>query len=388
MEQKPAESELLKMNKSEIKLSDRPSLSRLRRQIIINRTHGLVSRLTNLQTHKGRQAQIAELEIRNLCLLLPEVLSEEPSCLSLDLTCPLNVVGDIYGHFTELLQILAQLGHPPHVRYLFLGNFVGRGERSIETIALLFAYKLLYPKSIYLLRGNHESDRLGRLYGFYDELRDRFSHRLWASLMNAFNYLPVCAIIENVIFCSHSGISPCVHYSHCKSTKELESYINRWILRPSDVEANLLLTHFLWSEPDSETVGWTRNPCGLGYLFGPDEVRSFCDRFGFSLMIRSNNLVSGGFEFFADNRLISIFTAPGYLKTYKNEAAIVNLVLYEKCNSIVCHIYSLKPTVNLSGTKSGRTTLIVSEAPTSDPSNLRLFQDDDLGEHFYHNLPV
>ncbi|THD20934.1 Serine/threonine-protein phosphatase [Fasciola hepatica] len=376
-EHMPAKSELTKMKKCDVEISDKPSVSRIRRQIILNKTRRLVSRLTDFQMLKGRPAQIGELEISNICQLLPEMLSEEPSCLSLNLSHPLNVVGDIYGHFTELLQTLTELGHPPATRYLFLGNYVGRGERSVETIALLFSYKLLYPEKVYLLRGSHECEQLGRAYGFFAEVSGRFSHRLWKSIMNTFNYLPVTAIIENSIFCSHSGISPCVLYSGCQNVKDLETYINRWILRPSEVESNLLLTHFIWSQPDSETKGWTRNPCGLGYLFGPKEVRSFCERFNLALMIRSNDLVSGGFEFFADKRLISIFTAPGFMKSYKNEAAVLNMVLCERSRSIVCHIYSLKPTINTRGKMIGGTMLVLCEVPTTEQWTTRLFHEDE-----------
>lgn len=155
-------------------------------------------------------------------------------------TGPIRLCGDIHGQFYDLLRIFDFGGDPRSTRYLFLGDYVDRGRQSIECIALLFALKIRFPNDFFLLRGNHESDSINRLYGFYDECKRRYSIKLWRAFCDAFNFMPVAALISDKIICMHGGMSP-----------ELEDLNQiRNLNRPTNIPEAGLLCDLLWSDPD------------------------------------------------------------------------------------------------------------------------------------------
>jgi len=135
-----------------------------------------------------------------------EIVMKEP--MLLQVKGPITIGTDIHGQYYDLLRFMNDAGFPPNSNFLFLGDYVDRGKQSIETLCLLFAFKIRYPGRVSLLRGNHEDQSISRIYGFMDECKRRYNFKLWKEFINLFNYLPVAALIEDRILCMHGGLSP------------------------------------------------------------------------------------------------------------------------------------------------------------------------------------
>mmetsp|Transcript_25925 Transcript_25925/g.67221 ORF Transcript_25925/g.67221 Transcript_25925/m.67221 type:complete len:204 (-) Transcript_25925:588-1199(-) len=151
----------------------------------------------------GTEVHLAEEDVLWLARTSRGVFLEQP--MLLELHAPLNICGDTHGQYHDLLRLFEVGGFPPAANYVFLGDYVDRAKQSIETIALLLCYKIKYPETFFLLRGNHECSALNRIYGFYDECKRRYSIKLWRVFGDCFNCMPVGDSEHLKFVCLHLG---------------------------------------------------------------------------------------------------------------------------------------------------------------------------------------
>ncbi|XVF06017.1 hypothetical protein REPUB_Repub06bG0011900 [Reevesia pubescens] len=279
-----------------------------------------------LEGRGGKQVQLSEGEIRQLCVNARQIFLSEPNLLQLH--APIKICGDVHGQYQDLLRLFEYGGYPPAANYLFLGDYVDRGKQSLETICLLLAYKIRYPNRISFLRGNHEDAKINRIYGFYDECKRRFNVRLWKIFTDCFNSLPVAAVIDEKILCMHGGLSP--ELENLDQIKEIQ--------RPTEVPDNGLLCDLLWSDPDPKVEGWGDSDRGISCTFGADIVAEFLDKNYLDLICRGHQVVEDGYEFFAKRRLVTIFSAPNYGGEFDNAGALLSVD-----ESLMCSFEIVKP---------------------------------------------
>jgi serine/threonine-protein phosphatase PP1 catalytic subunit len=291
----------------------------------------IIDKLLEVRRYRpGTHASLTFEEIVWLCERASEVFMRQPTLLELE--APLMVCGDLHGQYYQLLKYFECGGYPPETNYLFLGDYADQGEQGIETLCLLLAYKVKYPDSLFMLRGNHECASMTRIYGFYDECKQRFNLKLLKAFVRCFNTLPIAAIISGKIFCVHGGLSP-----ELRSLDQI-----RDIVRPTDIPDSGLLSDLLWSDPNKRVQGWD-DGCGrgIGWKFGPDIVTAFVTKHNFSMICRSHQVVDDGYELSTDGRLITIYSEANHLGSYENKGCMMSV------NKPGCEMNGVQTTFNL-----------------------------------------
>jgi len=238
----------------------------------------------------------------------------------LSVASPVTIVGDIHGQFYDLIEMFNVSGFPPDTNYLFMGDYVDRGYFSVETLLLLFAFKVRYPTRVALIRGNHETRQITQVYGFYDECLRKFgSSEVWKLCTSAFDALALAAIVgqgtSEARFAVHAGLTP-----SCDTIDEINT-----LDRVTEVPHEGAMCDLLWSDPEDIAGGWGISPRGAGYIFGADIVQQYNRNNNIKQITRSHQLVMTGFCEMFNKGLVTVWSAPNYCYRCGNAGAVLEL---------------------------------------------------------------
>lgn len=251
--------------------------------------------------------------LEDLCSEAQRVLARADPLLHV--TPPIYVVGDLHGNIFDLLRILVTAKPPPLCRFIFLGDYVDRGEFSTEVVALLFALLVAYPDHVFLLRGNHEFPSCNSVYGFRAEVeREYHSLSLYDTINHVFAWLPIAAVIGGQYFCVHGGLSP-----HMTTLKDFEA-----VKRPADSYPNGGVDDVVWSDPDPEMEeSFEKSGRGSGYIFGVSAVEEFLRREGLTKIIRAHQCVQIGVQKMMSDTLYTVFSCSNYAEAADNRCGLL-----------------------------------------------------------------
>lgn len=232
----------------------------------------------------------------------------------------LTVVGDTHGQFYDLLNLFQKFGHVSsnHI-YLFNGDFVDRGSWSCEVALYLYILKLLYPKLIYLNRGNHETNDMNKTYGFTDECEHKYSKKIFECFAESFGALPLATLINQSYLCMHGGL-----FSNDKVKLADIKNFNRFPSSGStQPPRDGIAMELLWTDPQPQNG---RSPLkrGIGMQFGPDITERFCLTNKLRKVLRSHEVRMDGVEEEHNGRLITVFLAPNYCDSTGNLGGVVH----------------------------------------------------------------
>ncbi|KAJ1911236.1 Palmitoyl-protein thioesterase 1 [Tieghemiomyces parasiticus] len=304
--------------------------------------HGVIDKafVDALLTRFRDQKAIHRKYAYQIILEAKKMFTEQPSLV--DITIPeearLTVCGDVHGQLFDFLNIFDLNGYPsPTNWYLFNGDFVDRGSFSLEIILILFAYKWLYPNSVYLARGNHETNNMNKVYGFEGEVKAKFSETMFKLFAETFNALPLGHLIQEKIFVVHGGL-----FSRDNVSLDEIRQINRFMQPPTEG----LMCEILWSDPQP-LPGRRPSKRGTGIEFGPDVTENFLNHNNLDLLIRSHEVKDEGYVIEHNGKCVTVFSAPNYCDRMDNLGAYIHITHDRKVSyhtfKAVPHPNNVKP---------------------------------------------
>ncbi|KIY47331.1 serine/threonine-protein phosphatase 2B catalytic subunit A1 [Fistulina hepatica ATCC 64428] len=277
-----------------------------------------------LKNHFYREGRLTEAQAFWILERGTALLRAEPNVLTVD--APITVCGDIHGQYYDLMKLFEVGGNPSDTRYLFLGDYVDRGYFSIECVLYLWALKIWYPDTLYLLRGNHECRHLTDYFTFKLECKHKYSERIYDACMESFCCLPLAAIMNKQFLCIHGGLSP-----------ELSTIDDiRAIDRFREPPTHGLMCDILWADPVEEfgqektLDNFVHNHVrGCSYFFTYQAACQFLERNNLLSIIRAHEAQDAGYRMYRKTKttgfpsVMTIFSAPNYLDVYNNKAAVL-----------------------------------------------------------------
>ncbi|KAI0157282.1 serine/threonine-protein phosphatase 2B catalytic subunit [Xylariaceae sp. FL1272] len=280
--------------------------------------------ITFLKQHFYREGRLTEEQALWIIKTGTELLRQEPNLLEMD--APITVCGDVHGQYYDLMKLFEVGGDPAETRYLFLGDYVDRGYFSIECVLYLWSLKIHYPKTLWLLRGNHECRHLTDYFTFKLECKHKYSEVIYDACMESFCSLPLAAVMNKQFLCIHGGLSPELH-----TLDDLRN-IDRFREPPTQG----LMCDILWADPLEDFGQEKTNEYfmhnhvrGCSYFFSYHAACNFLEKNNLLSIIRAHEAQDAGYRMYRKTRttgfpsVMTIFSAPNYLDVYNNKAAVL-----------------------------------------------------------------
>jgi len=227
------------------------------------------------------------------------------------------IISDLHGDLKSLIYILKESGflrkmnQKKDVILIFLGDYGDRGVYSAEVYYVVLKLKVLFPKSVFLLRGNHEGPRdlMVSPHDLPNIFRARFGKKwevAYLKIRELFEHLHNAVIIGERYLLLHGGLPI--------NATTLEDLAYAHTKHPTES----FLEEILWSDPTELYKGSCASPRGAGRLFGEDITEEVLKRFNVRFLIRGHEPCKNGFKINHLGKVLTLFSrkGPPYLNQF------------------------------------------------------------------------
>lgn len=285
-----------------------------------------------VQEHLFNEGRLDTNQVKRILHDSKKIFKKEANLLRIKV--PSYIIGDTHGQYYDLINILNNFNLKKDT-LLFLGDYVDRGQFSIEVYLYLLNLKIQHPNNIFLLRGNHETERMTTYFTFKQECLQKYSEKIYKKFIDSFNYLPLAATVMNDLYCAHGGISP-----EMTNVNQI-NLLNRF----KEPTFTGLFCDILWSDPNpkfksnlSYAINIQRN-CSFYYSY--KAVKKFLSENNLKCIVRGHEVQNLGFNIHdkTEKMVITIFSAPNYCDAYNNLGAIL---FYNGDNNVIYNFKSAR----------------------------------------------
>ncbi|MBD3230579.1 MAG: hypothetical protein GF329_20535 [Candidatus Lokiarchaeota archaeon] len=254
---------------------------------------------------------ISELKIEEINEIISranDILKNEPNIVKLNHKKNDLYIGDIHGKFESIKAIqklIQQNNYQYYGNIVFLGDYVDRGPRQVDSINYVLLLKIQFPNKVFLLRGNHETVSMNKSYGFYNLILREFDESIYNSYKKIYGSIPLATSTDTGVLAIHGGVP-----ENIPTLRQLDR-IDRFT---ADVDFDdLIFMQLLWNDPTNRINDFSSSLRGGPIkVFGKKPFQKFLAKNNIKLVIRAHEAFMDGYKFFFDNQLLSIFSAANY----------------------------------------------------------------------------
>lgn len=260
-------------------------------------------------------------------------ISEEKTKIDTDKNPRILIVGDIHGDLKSFMKIVHYGLDDPNCTFVFLGNYINRGNYSVQVFTYIMLLKVVYPYRFYFLRGNHETEYMCEKLSFKKEWQAVYHN--YNSFVEIFKRLKNFYTIEDHSQSTNKERYYCVHgcvpknrffqyrlWEMSEMKKKSKTFVDdievsaRRNYFDYNKESEQAIEDFLWSEPffyprdyntKTESKNYTKN--GKGHLYGKRVIKDFCEQNKITRIFKGG---LPGYSLTPDGRVLNVFSSCDY----------------------------------------------------------------------------